>query len=254
MGNRILSHIQIYGLFILQILLFTTIFIVMNTLYWTIPKLYYHAADLIGYYSRVSRVVRNTHDYADYLVTWSAYKVVMYSMYSVTKMQVEIRGPPFDTLVTDLNTGETKHLLSYCKRNNRPLVLNFGSVSCTIFRSFIEEFNALVERRNRDVDFLMVYIFEGHAEDEWKFGKAPHTIYQHRTVGERLRAAAILREDYGMECDIVVDNMENSACLAYGADPMRLFVISNGEVVYVGDQGPFGYSIESLEKFLDSNF
>ena len=44
--------------------------------------------------------------------------------------------------------------------------------------------------------------------------------------------------------------MKNQACTDYGSVPERLCVIQNGQVVYLQDVGPDGYSVKALESWI----
>ena len=64
--------------------------------------------------------------------------------------------------------GKSRYrLLEFC-RGNRPLVVNFGSWTCPVFRTRVNEFLAIV-REFRDVaDFLTIYVEEAHPTNGWK--------------------------------------------------------------------------------------
>ena len=100
-------------------------------------------------------------------------------------------------------------------------------------------------------DFVVIYVEEAHATDGWVVPGNPFDIATHRDMADRVRAAQQLTP-FVKCCPIYVDNFDNEACSAYGAFPDRLFVIVDGVVEYVGDEGPFGYSIPKLRKALES--
>ena len=50
---------------------------------------------------------------------------------------------------------------------------------------------------------------------------------------------------------IYVDNMENEASISYGAYPERLYIILDGNVKYQGGMGPFFYSLNEMEHWLE---
>lgn len=50
---------------------------------------------------------------------------------------------------------------------------------------------------------------------------------------------------------MLLDGTDNAADLAYNGWPERLYVLSSqGDVVYQGGKGPYGFDIEELEGFL----
>lgn len=68
------------------------------------------------------------------------------------------------------------------------------------------------------------------ASDGWAF-KNNIDINQHRSLEERLSAAQILVQEEPL-CQVVVDDMNNSCSIKYGAMPERLYVLRAGKVTY----------------------
>ena len=99
------------------------------------------------------------------------------------------------------------------------------------------------------VDFLVVYIQEAHPLDEWYFDFENNKRYNHKTLEDRLEAGEFLTEIV-KNVPVVVDNMEDGNCTAYGARPERLFIIDNGKVAYGGGIGPWYYDLDDMEKSL----
>lgn len=97
-------------------------------------------------------------------------------------------------------------------------------------------------------DFLVIYISEAHATDDWAFGNNVD-IKQHRNLSERLTAAQSL-VDKDPLCPVVVDEMSDLTASRYGALPERLYVLQGGKVVYKGGKGPWGYSPEEVRMVL----
>ena len=75
-------------------------------------------------------------------------------------------------------------------------------------------------------------------------------IAQHKTLHERCEAAKILKKNSKCAVPVVVDTMENEANSAYGAWPERLFIIQEGELVYVGGTGPYNYRLPEVRTWL----
>ena len=59
-------------------------------------------------------------------------------------------------------------LLDFC-RGSRPLVVNFCSWSCPVFRARVGEFLSIVGEFSDVADFLTVYVEEAHPCDGWAF-------------------------------------------------------------------------------------
>ena len=72
----------------------------------------------------------------------------------------------------------------------------------------------------------------------------------HASLRDRLTAARLL-EDANVEGDIAVDAMTDPCVTSYGALPERLVVLSgDGTVAYMGEHGPWGYSLAEVEEVL----
>lgn len=66
--------------------------------------------------------------------------------------------------------------------------------------------------------------------DGWAFSNNID-INQHRSLEDRLSAARILVQKEPL-CPVVVDEMDNTSAIKYGALPERLYVLQAGKVVY----------------------
>lgn len=153
-----------------------------------------------------------------------------------------------NTRVIDFDNKE-HNVLDFLK-DNRPLVLNFGSCSWPPFLFKFDEFKTLVKDFNSVADFLIVYIQEAHATDGWAF-KNNVDIKKHQTLSDRFNAARMLLKEEP-PCPVVVDSMDNMTSAKYGAMPERLYVVLNGKIIYKGDKGPWGYNPEKVRLILQN--
>ena len=78
-------------------------------------------------------------------------------------------------------------------------------------------------------------------------------ISSHKTQSERCAMARFLSTHNASRCPVLVDTMLNAANIAYGAFPIRLYVIKDDHVVYQGGAGPTGYKIEEVSDWLKTN-
>ena len=103
------------------------------------------------------------------------------------------------------------------------------------------------------VDFVTVYIEEAHPIEQSNF-TGNVEIPKHQNMEQRIAASQIVENSKSSgDCySIVVDLMDNQASLAYAALPERLYVVLDGEIIYEGAQGPFGYSLGEVEKCLEN--
>lgn len=73
----------------------------------------------------------------------------------------------------------------------------------------------------------------------------------HRTQNERCRAAQKMAASIDLSaCTVAVDTMLNAANIAYGAVPIRLYIVQNSEVVYEGGAGPMKYRMQEVKTWL----
>lgn len=101
-------------------------------------------------------------------------------------------------------------------------------------------------------DFIVVYIEEAHPTDGWAVpDNVP--ISQHRSLEERLTAAALLTtSSRPANMTVVADTMSNELNIAYGAAPDRLYIIHNGTIAYEGEPGPFRFQPEPVASWLQT--
>ncbi|MCK6482029.1 MAG: hypothetical protein L6R43_18355 [Planctomycetes bacterium] len=103
-------------------------------------------------------------------------------------------------------------------------------------------------------NFLLVYVREAHASDEWVTPdneKAGIRYPQPRTEEERRAAALRCLEGLRTTMPVVVDGMDDAVARAWGAWPDRLYVIdAEGRVAWRGGPGPFGFLPAEAEEAL----
>ena len=107
-------------------------------------------------------------DYWSSLFTWDMFQAVRSSLLCDLQKSARMGHRAPNPSVVTLDGSSHPHLLNFC-RGNRPLVLNFGSWSCPVFRARTQEFLAIVRRFSDVADFLTVYIEEAHPSNGWAF-------------------------------------------------------------------------------------
>src|SRR5437870_5059305 len=94
---------------------------------------------------------------------------------------------------------------------------------------------------------FVVYIAEAHAVDGWQV--APNVqegvcITRHRTIEDRREAALRCTSDLGITVPTLVDDMDDTTCMAYSAWPDRVYVVgTDGRIAYKGAPGPWGFRV-----------
>ena len=130
----------------------------------------------------------------------------------------------------------------------------------------------IYEKYHERVKFLSIYIREAHPLDGWSFSKgvlgpvmfklmrykAATDVYDPKTMDERREVAGDCEESLKYGIRTYVDGMDDAVNKAYAAWPTRLYLIDlDGEVVYAGGLGPFGFHPsefeEAIEEYLSVN-
>ena len=123
----------------------------------------------------------------------------------------------------------------------------------------------LYQQYHDQVQFLTIYIREAHPKDGWWFGggimgkilekgipKTATDINDPKTIEERREVARQCEQtlQYGMRT--YVDEMDDAVSKAYAAKPTRLYLVGlDGQVVYAGGLGPYGFSPTALKEAIE---
>jgi len=105
------------------------------------------------------------------------------------------------------------------------------------------------------VDFLIVYVSEAHAIDEWKLGDKVK-IAQHKSLNDRILAANLFKDENDFHLPLVVDSMENHFDKTYAAWPERAYIIFQGKMTYISKcdvNGAMDWE-DGVEKWLQEVF
>jgi hypothetical protein len=112
--------------------------------------------------------------------------------------------------------------------------------------------DAYADRAN----FLIVYVREAHACDEWEMEdntRAGVRLEQPGSDPERRAAAAKFVSGVGTTIPVLVDGVDDAVGIPWGAWPERLYVLdAGGRVLYRGGPGPFEFRPEEVEALLRS--
>ncbi len=158
-------------------------------------------------------------------------------------------APPFE--LTGVN-GETVTLASL---RGKPVVIEFGSYTCPVFRRQVEPLRTLQARFGDKVHWVLVYTKEAHPVDGNVAGinrREGIEVPQHVSFEKRLEAAQLCREKMNLKATVLVDGIENKVTEAYGGHPNRGFVIdADGKVVSRQNWINADRTREALEGLLD---
>lgn len=140
----------------------------------------------------------------------------------------------------------------------RPLVLVFGSHTCNVFARDVPALRRLYEETHAHAGFLLVYVREAHATDEWVMPDNEARglrVPQPRSAPERAAAAQACVADYRLPMQTVVDTMDDAVSKEYGGWPDRLYVLDvDGRIAYQSGVGPFGFQPDRARAFLREKY
>ncbi|HZQ54702.1 MAG TPA: tetratricopeptide repeat protein [Bryobacteraceae bacterium] len=146
--------------------------------------------------------------------------------------RVKDLAPDFE--LPDANTGQKVRLSAF--RGRSAVVLIFGSYSCPNFRGSAETLKALQRRFGRQIPFLLVYIREAHASNQWQSTRNERenvALSPAATLGQKRDYAQMCSRKLHLDFPAVVDGMDGAVESAYQAWPSRVFVIGkDGWILY----------------------
>ena len=130
--------------------------------------------------------------------------------------------------------GEEVSLSGLCQ--DKQVVLEFGSISCPVFRARIPHMERLRQHLGEAAHVIVVYTLEAHPADVnspyanrvWVHPKNVEErllVNQPTTYDERVALAQRTADEFGVSLPILVDGMDNAVWEAYGKRPNSAFVI-----------------------------
>ncbi|XP_067054969.1 type II iodothyronine deiodinase-like [Acropora muricata] len=187
--------------------------------------------------------------YWDSLFSWKMLQNVYHCLLIDINKRVKLGSKAYNSPVVSIE-GKRCHRLLDFSRANRPLVINFGSSTCPVFMEMLRRYRHLRDQFSKVADFAVVYIEEAHPEDGWAF-KGTSDIPMHRTLEERCIAAQKMASSVDLSgFHVTVDTMLNGANIAYGAIPIRLYIVQDKRVAYQGGAGPLFYRMHEVSEWL----
>lgn len=140
-------------------------------------------------------------------------------------------GPRVNQAAPDFTLGEVSLHELYAKK---PVVLVFGSYSCPNFRDSAEALKSLYRKYGSRSAFLLVYIREAHASNNWQSGRnSAEPVTEAATLTQKQEHAAMCSRKLHLPFPAVVDGMDGAVESSYRAWPSRVFIVSTaGRVTY----------------------
>ena len=151
-------------------------------------------------------------------------------------------------------TGVTGETVTLASLRGKPVVIEFGSYTCPVFRRQVEPLQTLQARFGDNVHWVLVYTKEAHPVDGNVAGinrREGIEVPQHVSFQTRLEVAKVCREKLNLKARVLVDGIENKVTDAYGGHPNRGFVIdADGKVVSRQNWIDADKTREALEELL----
>jgi len=114
----------------------------------------------------------------------------------------------------------------------------------------VPHIHELMDKFRGLVDFLLIYILEAHAQDEWPISSSRDncgrivTYNQHKTIEDRISAAKDFKESFHLQMDVVVDAIDNPFERAYAPWPLRFFILVDNKVQFIAQAEDWLPSLE----------
>jgi len=170
------------------------------------------------------------------------------------KLKVGDTAPDFELKRRDGN-GALK-LSSF--KGEKPVVLVFGSITCSPFRQKVMGVKPLYEMYGDKAEFVMIYIREAHPESVIQVKEDGKDVLkkfeQTDNFAQRLENAQYCSRLLDLPFPIIVDGDDNKVKEAYAGFPIRLMVVDEkGKIAFDGGTGPKGFQPDKLGDWLAEN-
>jgi len=108
--------------------------------------------------------------------------------------------------------------------------------------------HAAFEAIKNRLQFLVVYISEAHAADEWPVGHVISSCNQPKTIEDRMENARIFAKKHALRIPMLLDTMANEFQSQFSPWPFRFFVLHRGRVAHKPQPDPhlFGYTHDAM--------
>lgn len=133
--------------------------------------------------------------------------------------QVAAGGLALDQTIYDLDGNEVQLSTLW---QSRPVVIEFGSVSCPVFDSRISPMEQLANDYQGQADFYVLYTREAHPGQNYP---------AHQSLTDKIGFARDLKRIEGIERTVLVDDVAGTMHRAYGAWPDSAYIIGQDGVI-----------------------
>lgn len=149
------------------------------------------------------------------------------------------RAPDFDGRTID---GDRIRLSDF--RGEKNVVLTFGSATCPFTAGSIRGMDDLYEEyRDRDTEFLFIYVREAHPGEK---------LPAHKTMQDKIRAAELFRDEEDVDIPVIVDDLDGTIHRKYGKLPNPSYLVDkSGRIAFRCLWTRPGAMEDALEELLD---
>lgn len=160
--------------FVLYVLL-----VIVFQIGWILKGIPYISGVVMRGFDKISGICLPLDVYWDSLFSWEMLATVWRSIQIDLNKKIALKekAPNSPVIYLDQNNNNKNNDNDDVKMANlfdhaakdRPLVMNFGSLSCPVFTEKLDSFLSIKEEFEDVADFVLVYIEEAHPSDGWAF-------------------------------------------------------------------------------------
>ena len=141
--------------------------------------------------------------------------------YDFTVDEGLVAGDRFQDAELRTLSGETVRLSDYL--NDKPLVLETGSMTCPMYAQSVPPMMELMEKYP-DLDHVLLYVREAHPGELQS---------QHKTLDDKIEAARKTKQIYRDGRVVLIDDVNGTAHKYYGSMPNSIYVIApDGAILF----------------------
>lgn len=110
----------------------------------------------------------------------------------------------------------------------KPVVIEFGSYTCPVFRRKVEAIESLRQEFGDRVNWVLIFTREAHPTDGWAIdinATSGIELAQHTSMENRINSARICTEKMNLAITVLVDGFDDRVTKAYSGQPNRGYIL-----------------------------
>jgi hypothetical protein len=143
-----------------------------------------------------------------------------------------------------------------------PVLLISGSYTCPVYRSIIDDMNAIASDYAGEISVFNIYVVEAHPIVDMNPYSGVNNVTQNNyddsvlyeqpeTYGERKWVIAEMEKKYPVTPDILIDGICNEWWLNFGPAPNNAYLVNTNGIIF-SKQGWFNKAPENMSDDIDS--